>query len=80
MTWKELCEKAKEIGYDKHFCNMSECEYVEIGGTSGEEIRFYEDGDITLYYKDISFYWNRILRNNRTPDQMWQIMQALEEC
>ena len=70
MTWEELCEKAKEMGYD-YWRGKS---YVSDG-----DYEFYKDGTIKAfafvednYYSD--FYeiaWNR------TYEQMYQIMEAL---
>lgn len=73
MTWEELCEKAKEMGYD--YCEDNPHLTVD-------NIRFYKDGTICLYirvrdayYSDSDYYK---IAYNRTPDQMYQIMEALK--
>lgn len=69
MTWEELVAKAKEIGYI----------YERIHGIVGRlycqenDLSFYEDGDIYVYAD-----WDDwLVAKDRTPDQMWQIMEAL---
>lgn len=71
MTWEELCEKAKEMGYERGFSvsnsiqfEKGDCKYV-----------FAINGCIHLFHR-------RALRGitiatKRTPDQMYQIMKAL---
>jgi len=74
MTWEELKEKAKKFNY-----------YVEktndgIEKIYGEEklcwgdFQFFEYGYFFIEYNEYSLY---CLARERTPDQMWQIIQAL---
>lgn len=67
MTWEELIEKAKEIGWE--YKNTAYAEYLFSLGEDDVAIRFYSDGEITVDEKIFSQY--------RTYDQMYQIMQAL---
>jgi hypothetical protein len=74
MTWEELCEKAKEMG----------AAMWVSGKTFGIfDLLFCEDGDIyveTSYYDKKYGKWinsKKIVVVDRTPDQMYQIMEAL---
>jgi len=69
MTWEELCEKAKEMGYSiSHYLNDDD---VEIGYIySNDYIYLEEDGKITTSTENI-------VVDNRTYEQMYQIMEAL---
>ena len=60
MTWEELKEKAKELGY-----------YM-IGdeGIANDEFTFWQDGKVDVDGVCVS--------DNRKPEQMWQIMEALK--
>jgi hypothetical protein len=67
MTWEELVEKAKELGwehkktaYTKSLFLLNE-DYVNI--------QFYPEGEIMVD--------ETIISQNRTPEQMYQIMLAL---
>lgn len=68
MTWEELIEKAKEIGYQQ---NDIDCCFEVIREPIEEEIpkSFYKDGDIFIDGTRIS--------RERTYEQMYQIMLAL---
>ena len=73
MNWEELKEKAKELGYglreddgDSPYLG-SIIEYLE---NDSVDITFYDDGSVET---DNGY----ILAENRTPDQMYQIMLAL---
>ena len=72
MTWEELKEKAKELGFEisyylKDYNGVEkEVEYIYCN----DYIYLEEDGDITTRMDDI-------VAENRTPDQMYQIMQAM---
>lgn len=74
MTWEELKEKAKELGYKivtKYpWDKKEEC---ICNGQYG----FYKDGTVedNCYLDDE--YCGRPFAENRTPDQMYQIMLAL---
>lgn len=72
MTWEELKEKAKELGFEisyylKDYNGVEkEVEYIYCN----DYIYLEEDGDITTRMDDI-------VVENRTYDQMYQIMQAM---
>lgn len=72
MTWEELKEKAKELEFEisyylKDYDGVEkEVEYVYCN----DYIYLEEDGDITTRMDDI-------VAENRTYDQMYQIMLAL---
>lgn len=69
MTWEELCEKAKKMGY-----NYCECSPNSIG----DDIQFLKNGTVLVYvyFEDDSDYYE--IAHNRTPEQMYQIMKALQ--
>lgn len=71
MTWEELCEKAKEMGYYYW-------EYPKPN-LANDNIQFFKDGTVRVYvyFEDDSDYCE--IAHNRTPDQMYQIMLALED-
>ena len=68
MTWEELKEKAKELGFaiSSYIYEDVELEYIYCN----DYIYLEEDGDITTSTKNI-------VAENRTPEQMYQIMLAL---
>lgn len=68
MTWEELCEKAKEIGA-----------LICCGGTiCFSHLEFHEDGGIYLDREELDDVWViPCVSSDRTPDQMYQIMEAL---
>lgn len=72
MTWEELKEKAKELGFETSYYLKDyngvekEVEYIYCN----DYIYLEEDGDITTRMDDI-------VVENRTYDQMYQIMQAM---
>ena len=65
MTWEEFCKKAKEIGY----CIIEPSTKFER--IENDVITFWPDGDIDVDGVCIS--------SDRTPDQMWQVAEALHE-
>lgn len=72
MTWEELKEKAKELGFEISYY-LKDCDGVEKEVEyiyCNDYIYLEEDGDITTGMDDI-------VAENRTYDQMYQIMQAL---
>ena len=71
MTWDELKEKAKKMGY-KWGVYLNGKEYLV--STTETIITLSEIGTIEI--KDD--YENEVMFHNRTPDQMWQIMEALK--
>ena len=70
MTWEELIEKAKEMGYStSYYLNDDD---VEIGYIyCNDYIYLEEDGTITTSTENI-------VAENRTYDQMYAIMEALK--
>lgn len=69
MTWEELKEKAKEMGFTiSSYTNEDDVELEYI--YCNDYIYLEEDGDITTSTENI-------VAENRTPDQMYQIMLAL---
>lgn len=75
MTWEELVEKARELGYEylKDDYGLGHTLHKKMN----TEIRFiYATGNIVI--EDINGV-GFIFRENRTPAQMYQIMKALED-
>lgn len=69
MTLEELKEKAKELGFTiSSYINEDEVELEYI--YCNDYIYLEEDGNITTSTENI-------VAENRTPDQMYQIMLAL---
>lgn len=68
MTWEELRKKAKEMG-----ANWSK-DSIYFG-----KLEFDEDGGIYLdpNYLDDEVDVNFCISSDRTPEQMYQIMEAL---
>jgi len=77
MTWEELKEKAKEIGGVLSESSFGTW-YIKY-----KDLKFYWDGGITVDYSyydsgdDENYSDSEVITSNRTPDQMWQIMEAL---
>lgn len=75
MTWEELCEKAKEMGLFVSEENSMEPAYIKFGN-----LLFTQHSQIilsdTAYDLDLCCV-NHLVRNDRTPKQMYQIMEAL---
>lgn len=69
MTWEELKEKAKELGFEvSSYTNEDDVELEYI--YCNDYIYLEEDGTITTSTENI-------VAENRTPEQMYQIMLAL---
>ena len=68
MTWEELCKKAKELGYrsDYYLKDDEEVGYIYCN----DYMYMDEDGEITTSA-------DNVVIDNRTYDQMYQIMLAL---
>ena len=66
MFWEKLCEEAKNLGYilsyDEHY---EMCDELSKNG-----LCFYENGKIKTDLGDV-------ISENKTLDQMYQIMEAL---
>lgn len=69
MQWEELRKKAKEMGAG----TGKECIYFG-------KLEFDDDGHIYLdpFYLDDEVDVNFCISSDRTPDQMYQIMEALK--
>ena len=69
MQWQELCEKAKEIGLEVYDYWILDTE---------EGLDYYYNGTIDLHFewseRDVTICFAK----DRTPDQMYQIMEALK--
>lgn len=65
MTWEELVEKAKELGY-AIYAKFDEQEVLRHNTTG---FLFCKNGDCYIF---------KGLIHNRTPEQMYQIMKALQ--
>ena len=66
MDWRELCEKAQEMGYClEGYAEdvLYQYEPIQTG------LHFHQFGKIT--------YGVKVIVEDRTPDQMYQIMEAL---
>ena len=69
LSWEELKEKAKELGFTiSSYINEDEVELEYI--YCNDYIYLEEDGNITTSTENI-------VAENRTYDQMWQIIEAL---
>ena len=66
MTWDELKQKALEMG---GYIFYDEIEYIVLGYMS-----FYADR--TIMYR--GYGYPIAIATERSPDQMWQIMEALK--
>ena len=64
MTWEELKAKAKELGAIIYISPYDDFERITYKGLS-----CINDGSMLFACETFS--------ENRTPDQMWQIMEAL---
>lgn len=68
MTWSELKEESKKMG---DTCNAEDIIHL-----------YKQELDITVFkygtFSIIDRYGNDVCIVNRTPDQMWQIMKALQ--
>lgn len=74
MTWEELCEKAKELGW-QHWVNVSSGQESLIKDLGDfQHLDFDKNGEASVV--DEGCYIS--LAKNRTPEQMWQIMGALK--
>lgn len=66
MTWKKLVKKAKKLGYE-----LDNRTFIQKLYSLDQEFIFTEEGNVIVCGKYVSQY--------RTPDQMYQIMLALED-
>lgn len=74
MTWEELVEKAKELGYKLKNDKVSD--FLQ----RDDIIKFYRDGYIYLMYSECVYHEEYCcFANKRNPTQMYQIMLALED-
>lgn len=66
MTWEELKQKAKELGAEVY----SDVIYYS-------NLVFWVFGEVETQVKTFSEE-NKTIAKDRTPEQMWQIMEALK--
>ena len=81
MTWVELVEKAKELGYEcadgVHITSYKKG--IEFSISSGS-VRHIVETRIRIGSDEHSKeYFFPVISKNRTPDQIYQIMLALED-
>lgn len=70
MTWEELVKKyGCEDDADFFFMSMGENKYFS----------FYNDGQVVVMYTHMGYESRIILAENRTPEQMKTIIEALGE-
>lgn len=79
MTWEELCEKAKEMGckvYNQIDLITFKIPYSIHKGV--EHLYFEKDGDVRSVFTEKGCVGSMNLSQNRTYEQMYQIMKALK--
>lgn len=69
MTWEELVEKVKELGWEYKKTDYNYSESLFLINEDYVNIQFYQEGELMV--------GETIVSKNRTPDQMYQIMLAL---
>lgn len=74
MTWEELVEKAKTLGYI-----LKERYVFDVSGKCGK-FQYLEKNDGSISFMDSGKIetMSDLLAENRTYDQMYQIMLALQ--
>lgn len=74
MTWEELKEKVNEL---KNIEVMADYDtYILISQQGNYYIKFSKNGEISVVYDwDVD---DLLIAENRTPDQMYAIMEALK--
>lgn len=67
-----VCRKAKKFGY--YFCEGNN-PHLE-----SDDIQFYKNGTVRVYIYAINCYYDGYytIAKDRTPDQMYQIIEALK--
>ena len=68
LTWEDFRKKAEDNGFE--YQELLNHYYKLFGWINEIGISFYRDGDI--------FIDNTCIARNRTPDQMYTIMEALK--
>ena len=63
MSWEELCEKAKKLGYQYN----KDYNYL-----------YHNDYHVTFYSNGEMFVGCTLVVDDRTPDQIYQIMEAFK--
>lgn len=69
MNWEELVEKAKELGY----------EVSSFYGNRNQKYEYFEKRGICFNSNGLVETRSDVIVANRTPDQMYNIMLALED-
>ena len=74
MTWEELKEKAKEMGYSVSDGFI----YIVSEGNTG--VKLCKNGDVEIDLTDAysDYDQNVLIAEHRTPEQMLAIMKALQ--
>lgn len=78
MTWEELKEEAKNMGYHagkKMYCETNRPSIKLVVDSPYVYYIFTKDGMVFFYYK---YEECVVLAKHRTPDQMLAIMKALQ--
>lgn len=76
MTWEEFKEKAEKIGYNEEPIIVNSIVWLTKKGLSKKGLSFdlcFNNDGMVLLSGDEEY----ILAEEKTPDQMWQIMEAL---
>ena len=73
MTWQELKEKAKRMGMLIVGANSMLKEHIWVK----DNLCFYEGGN--MVFDDVDVESRYIVASDLTPDQMYQIMKALQQ-
>lgn len=79
MTWEELREEAKKMGgkvYNQPDLIFFKIPYSVNRGV--ESLCLEKNGDVRIVYEEKGCVGSMILSQNRTPDQMFAIMKALQ--
>lgn len=72
ITWEELCEKAKEMGWDNGFSVSNSIQFEK----GNNKFVFAINGCVHCFYK--GSIKSITIATKRTPKQMLMIMEALK--
>ena len=80
MTWEELKQKAKELGYKeiRKLPREKTQKVLWIETKNGDTYCFYPDGTVETDVDGITVFCGYPFAYKRTPKQMLQIMEALQ--
>lgn len=71
MTWEEFVKLSKKYGYKKAEASI----FKDFECFDADDICFDKNGTVSVGFEATGVEFSR----NRTPDQMYQIMLALED-